>query len=181
MDNTHQRMPQRLESGDLILEELRDELMIYDSRRNQAFCLNQTAAFVWKHADGNTTVAEMASRLGQQLDTAVDEQVIWFALDQFSKDGLLAPTTILPSSIAEVTRRTLLKKMGVGAIALPVVTSLLISPAKAHASSMAPSSSTPSGAAGGPPSIPPSIPPGIQAAMANHQNGGFWAWLENLF
>ena len=169
MDNTHQKMPQRLESEDLILEELRDELMIYDSRRNQAFCLNQTAAFVWKHSDGNTPVAEMADKLGQQLDAAVDEQVIWFALDQFSKDGLLAPSTILPGSVAGITRRMLLKKMGVGAIALPAVTSLFISPAKAHASSMAPSA------------VHPGAPPSIQSALANQHGGGFWAWLEKLF
>ncbi len=170
MENTNQRMPQRLESEDLIFEELRDELMIYDSRRNQAFCLNPTATFVWKHSDGNTTVAEMASSLGKKLDAAVDEQVIWFALDQFSKDGLLAPSTTLPGSVAGVTRRTLLRKMGVGAIALPAVTSLLVSPVKAHASSMAPSPTPPGG-------DPGSIPP----ALTQQRGGGFWAWLEGLF
>ena len=169
MENTNQGKPKRLESEDLILEELRDEMMIYDSRRNQAFCLNPTATFVWKHSDGNTTVAEIANTLGKKLDAAVDEQVIWFALDQFSKDGLLAPSTTLPSNVAGLTRRTLLRKMGVGAIALPAVTSLLISPVKAHASSMPPSAT--------PPGAPASIPP----ALTQQRAGGFWAWLEGLF
>ena len=128
--------PLRLPSDQLIVEELPDELMIYDPARSKAFCLNQTAAFVWNHSDGTRTIAEMAELMGQRLGEPVNEQVIQYALDALSKDGLLAPSTILPASCCWVTRRDLLRKLGAGAATLPLITVLVVSPAKAHASSI---------------------------------------------
>jgi hypothetical protein len=159
--------PQRLQADNLILEELQDELMVYDPDRNKAFCLNQTAAFVWKQSDGKTTVSEIAEHMQQQLKKPVNEQMVWFALDMLSKDGLLVPSTIASAVPSGVTRRQLLQKLGAGAMALPVVTVLFVSPVKAHASSLAP---TPT-----PTPTPDEIDP------AAHRQGGFWAWLEGLF
>ena len=168
MIQARESKPQRLQSKDLILEELRDELMIYDPQRNKAFCLNLTASFVWKHSDGKTTVAEIAKLMEQQLDKPATEQMVWFALDMLSKDGLLAASTIVPEAVADASRRKLLQKIGVGAIALPVVTVLLVSPAKAHASSTEPS-------------MPTSNTPSLSGPAMSNSNGGFWKWLEDLF
>jgi Coenzyme PQQ synthesis protein D (PqqD) len=161
-----QEKPQRIQSENLILEELRNELMIYDPQRNKAFCLNQTAAFVWKHSDGKTTIAEIASLMEQELQKPANEQMVLFALDALAKDGLLAASTPVPAVPAGVTRRQVLRKMGVGAMALPVVTVLFVSPAKAHASSTT-----------------PNVPTGQSPAENANQKGhkGFWAWLEDLF
>jgi hypothetical protein len=155
--------PQRLESDNLILEQMPDELMIFDPDRNKAFCLNQTAAFVWRHCDGKTTVSEMTERLGEDWGKPVDEQVIWFALDLLRKDGLLAPSRALVAA-SGVTRRAVLQKLGTGAaMAVPLVTVLFVNPAKAHASSLA-----------------PNTPPNTES-LPSRSNGGFWAWLEKIF
>jgi hypothetical protein len=159
-------MPLRLQSKKLIREELPDELMIFDPERNKAFCLNQTASFVWKQADGKTSVTEIAKRLAQHLDKPVNEQVVWFALDMLSQDGMLASAPILPPLESGVTRRKLLQKMGVGAMALPAVTVLFVSPAKAHASSAPPA---PTGSQNAP------------SSASEHHSGSFWKWLEDLF
>ncbi len=161
--------PQRLQSENLLLEELPDELMIYDPPRNKAFCLNQTAAFVWRHADGNTTVSQIADLMERELGKPANEQMVWFALEILSKDGLLAPSTIVPEeAVVDLSRRKLLQKLGAGAIALPVVTVLLVSPAKAHASSKDPSG-------------PPTVPPSGAGTIPSQSSGGFWKWLEDLF
>ena len=155
--------PLRLKSDKLILEQLPDELMIFDPDRNKAFCLNQTAAFVWRHCDGQTTVSEMTELLSEDWGKSVDEQVIRFALDILAKDGLLTPTALPAAS--GVTRRALLRKMGTGAaMAVPLVTVLFVHPAKAHASSMA----------------PPATSPNSEFSKQG-SNGGFWAWLERVF
>jgi hypothetical protein len=140
--------------------------MIYDREQSKAFCLNRTAAFVWNHADGKTNVEEMAKRLGQQLDKPVkeNEEVVWFAMEMLAKDGLLDSSTVLPLPVQELTRRKMLQRLGVGAVALPVVTALFVSPAKAHASSL--SSSVPSR------DLPSTTP---------NQGAGFWKWIEDLF
>ena len=167
MGYSQEYRPQHLQSDNLVLEELPDELMIYDPERNKAFCLNQAAAFVWKHADGSKTVTEIADLLAQKLDRPANEEVVWLALDVLAKDGLLVSSPALPEVPAGVTRRALLQKFGAGAaVAAPLVTVLLVSPAKAHASSMRPLISSPSGTAG---------------PLSTHHNSGFWRWLEDLF
>ena len=52
-----QKMPQARTSG-LIVKEVDGEILIYDRETNKAHCLNQTAAKVWEHCDGKTTVSQ---------------------------------------------------------------------------------------------------------------------------
>ena len=127
--------PKSLKSDQLVVEELGAELMIYDQTRNQAFCLNQKAAFVWQHCDGKTSVAEIAAQLSQSLSEPVNESVVEFALQSLSQDGLLDTTSFLPFVPTPITRRELMQKIGVrAALALPLVTALAVATPKAHAS-----------------------------------------------
>jgi len=127
MHYTPDEIPQRIHSERLVFEELADELMIYDTDRHKAFCLNQCASFVWKHLDGKRTIGEIAELMGEHFGNPVKEQVVQFALDMLSKDGLLIPSTHSP---ANMTRRTLLQKFSIGTAAAPVVTVLFLSQAK---------------------------------------------------
>ena len=102
---TKEDRPQRLDSAQLIVEEIHDETMVYDPARNKAFCLNQTAAFVWKHSDGKKTIAEIAEMMAKEISRPVNDQVVWYAPDILAKDGLLAPSEKLPTIPAGVTRR----------------------------------------------------------------------------
>src|SRR2546429_4641582 len=90
------RVPRARIEG-LVIQELPDEVLVYDRDRDKAHCLNQTAALVWKYCDGKTTVASMANQLGRDLKTgSVDERIIWYALDQLAKDNLLDETVTPP-------------------------------------------------------------------------------------
>ncbi len=155
--------PRRLKTANLTIEELPDELMIFDANRNKAFCLNQTAAFVWKHADGSRTVREIADLMTKQMGKPVTQEMIEFSLNVLAKDGLLeAPATSMPMAPG-LTRRAILRKFGLAAMGLPAVTVLLVSPARAHASVQAGS-------------------PGLDNPLTQrHHHHGFWDWLENLF
>jgi len=127
--------PKSLNRDQLVIEELGTELMIYDQRRNQAFCLNQKAAFVWQHCDGKTTIAEIAVQMAQSLHEPMDPAVVRFALQGLSNDGLLETSTFLPFVAEGLTRRDMLQKVGVSAaVALPLVTALMVATPKAHAS-----------------------------------------------
>src|ERR1041384_5219890 len=81
---------------DLVVQELPDELMIYDLKAHKAHCLNNTAALVWHHCDGKTTTAEMAALLGAEIGSPVDEAVVWYALDKLDKAELLDEKPELP-------------------------------------------------------------------------------------
>jgi hypothetical protein len=127
--------PMSLGRDQLIVEELGTELMIYDQKRNQAFCLNQKAAFVWLHCDGKTTVPAIAAKLAQTLGEPADEKVVQFALLSLSKDGLLEPSAFVPCVSAGMSRREMMQKIGIrAAVSLPLVTALLVATPKAHAS-----------------------------------------------
>ena len=47
----------------LVVEAVSDELVVYDLDRGTVHLLNPVAALVWKHCDGRTTVAQLASLL----------------------------------------------------------------------------------------------------------------------
>src|SRR5258707_12077357 len=73
----------------LVRKELGGEMLVYDRNSDEAHCLNETAALVWAHCDGRTTVAEMAQLLEDELKTPVADEVVWFALEQLRKSRLL--------------------------------------------------------------------------------------------
>jgi hypothetical protein len=135
----------------LVVEELTDELLVYDLERNRAHCLNVTAAAVWKQCDGHSTAADIARRLlvepkwrkssdapelmhVKDSEAARDralkpqqltEQVVWLALEQLSRDHLLEERMSWPAALPRVSRREALKRIGIGAaIAVPIVVSI---------------------------------------------------------
>ena len=128
-----EKMPQARKSG-LIIQEVDGEVLIYDQVSNKAHCLNQTAAKVWKYCDGETTLADACSALSRDLETPVNEKLVWYAVDQFSKDKLLERDIAPPAFIiAGMNRRQMVRTLGLAAIvAVPLVTSI-VAPTPAQA------------------------------------------------
>jgi hypothetical protein len=125
----------------LVMRELGGEVLIYDLTRHKAFCLNQTAAMIWKRCNGRSTAADVAKSIGKEIGARVDEQVVWMALDRLEKsrllDGKIIRSGALLSASKRESRREALKKIGLtAAIALPAVTSI-IAPTAANAQTAA--------------------------------------------
>lgn len=118
----------------LLVEELPHELLVYDLERHKAHCLNPTAALVWKHCDGRTTVQEMARLLAKILDASVDEDVVWCALNQLEKDHLLEEKIAWPVGVERISRRTLIRRVGMAAVLLPLITTI-VAPSAVEAAS----------------------------------------------
>jgi len=132
----------------LVIQELPDEVLVYDRERDKAHCLNQTAALIWGYCDGKTTVPMMAQHLERDLNAnKVDEKIVWYALDQLGKDHLLEEGFVAPSLLGGMTRRQMVQALGVAAvIAIPLVTSI-VAPTPAQASTCLPTGSACSGPA----------------------------------
>jgi hypothetical protein len=102
----------------LVIQEMPDELLVYDLETNKAHCLNETAYSVWKACDGKNTVADIAA-----LFENGSEDLVWLAIDQLNENDLLEREYRL--DLNGRTRRDLIKKVGLASvIALPVVASL---------------------------------------------------------
>jgi len=109
----------------LLIQELSEELLIYDQVHLKAHCLNDTAARIWRRCDGKVSVGQLAAALSKELSAPVDETVIWMAFKQFSRARLLE-VPIGNSRVSGISRRDVLRRAGVAAaVALPVVTSII--------------------------------------------------------
>lgn len=104
----------------LVVQEMPDEVLVYDLNSNKAHCLNHTAAKVWRACDGNTSVSEIASAFGK----GNNEDLVWLAIDQLSENDLLESQ--ISSKFKGQSRREVIKKIGLASIvAVPVIASLV--------------------------------------------------------
>ncbi len=116
----------------LLVEELSDETLVYDLDRHKAHCLNQTAAFVWRHCDGQTSVSELARLLEDELGIPANEEVVWLALDRLERVHLLQQRAEHRTQTPRYSRRQLVRRLGQIGIALPMIVSI-VSPLAAAA------------------------------------------------
>ncbi len=118
-------------TNDLVVQELDGEVLIYDLRDHRAFCLNETSSLVWKACDGNTPVDEIGKQIG-------NEDIVLLALDQLKEERLLEQGANADGPFNGMSRRDVIRKIGLGTvIALPVVASI-VAPTAASAQSCLP-------------------------------------------
>lgn len=127
----HQRPLARNE--DLVVQEMPDEVLVYDLRRHKAHCLNRTAAFVWNHCDGMTAAGEIAALMQREWQTPVSEDVVWFTLSKLSKAELLEEPITLPPAHAGMSRRSAVRRLGT-LLAIPAVMTIVAPTAMAGSS-----------------------------------------------
>jgi hypothetical protein len=124
-------------SDGLVLRELPEELLVYDTETHEAHCLNATAAFVWQQCDGTTGVPEIADRVRATFKTEMDDEVVWLALEDLWKRQLLHGEPA-PAREGKMSRSQVLKRAAVvAAVSVPVVTSI-VAPTAAHAATCLP-------------------------------------------
>ena len=109
----------------LHVHDVGDELVVYDQHLEKAHRLNPTAAFIWRHADGNTSVAALASLVAAEFGVPKDPNLVLLALDRLDSAELLRESV---TPIQRVTRRQAMKRVAAvagGVAILPVVSSIM--------------------------------------------------------
>jgi hypothetical protein len=109
----------------LVVRSLPDETLVYDLETHEAHCLNRTAALVFDRADGETTVRDIAGALRRELTVPDPDRLVWLALDRLDRAHLLDQAPEPPTGLASSSRRDLLRRAGLAAAVLPVVSSIL--------------------------------------------------------
>lgn len=108
----------------LVVQEVPDEVLVYDLDSNKAHCLNKTAALVWKSCNGSNTISDISKLVESQAGGNVSGDIVWLAIDQLSENGLLE--TQINSKFAGQSRREVIKKIGLASmVAIPVIASLV--------------------------------------------------------
>ncbi len=137
MENTQQLFPRAREKG-LLTCEVVDELLVYDLDRYKAHCLNSTAALVWRQCDGRTSIPEITRALNSAYEVTIDNDVVWFALEQLERARLIHIDVANGRRSAKLTRRELIKRAGAAAaVGLPLVSSI-VTPTAVEAASCRP-------------------------------------------
>ncbi|MBK8812984.1 MAG: PqqD family protein [Acidobacteria bacterium] len=123
----------RSRHDELVVQEVDGELLIYDLRNDKAFCLNPTSALVWQACDGKRNVAEINAYVSEKLNAESNEDLVWLAIDQLKKEKLFENGSEVVDYFEGMSRREVIKKIGLGsAISIPIVASL-IAPMAVHA------------------------------------------------
>jgi len=122
----------------LVVQKSGNEHLVYDLQSNKAICLNQTSALVWEHCDGKHSVSDIAKELEKKLVSEVSEDLVLFAINQLANEGLLSAGEELPNRFRGLSRREVIRKVGMASVvALPIV-SAIAAPNAAHAQSCLP-------------------------------------------
>lgn len=119
----------RSRRNEIVVQEMDNEVLIYDLSINKAFALNETAAAIFQACDGNTSFADLKNT------TKFTDEIIFLTLDELKKESLLDDDSYV-SPFAGMKRREVIKKIGLTTMfALPIVASL-VAPTALMASSV---------------------------------------------
>jgi hypothetical protein len=121
----------------LVVQELSDEVLVYDLDRHRAHSLNPTAAWLWRHCDGTMSVEEMAAGWHEELHLPQDEELVWLALDRLARTHLLEGGLARPVTVPNPSRRALMRNLATAG-GLALVTSIIAPNAYASAVSFPP-------------------------------------------
>lgn len=111
----------RARRENLIVQNMGDEIVLYDTLTNQAHVLNPSAALVWKLSDGKHRVPQLAQFVARELHAQPDTALVELALKQLSLASLLeqSPASLPPT--LKFTRREFIQKAALAAMVIPVV------------------------------------------------------------
>ena len=124
---------------DLVIQELPQEILIYDLQRSKAFALNELSSLVWQFSDGTKTVLDIAENLTFRLNHLVSEDLVWLTLEQLKEHGLLEDSPDFASPLAGMSRREAINRIGYSSlVGLPFIWSV-VAPTVAQAASACPS------------------------------------------
>lgn len=104
-------------TAELIVEEMGDELLVYDQRNDQVHCLSSTAGKVWRACDGTNS----SEQLGGALQ--MEAELVNRALAELEACGLLEGEAAAGMTRREATTR--FAKIGAAAAAGPLIASVV--------------------------------------------------------
>ncbi|MFL6374791.1 MAG: PqqD family protein [Pyrinomonadaceae bacterium] len=123
--------PKARQNG-LVVQEMPDEVLVYDLDTNKAHCLNSSAALVWRSCDGNRSVSDIVQEFERSGLGKASEDLVWLAIDELQEKHLME-NEVKPSFSGQ-SRRQVLKTIGLASmVAVPVIASL-VTPQNALAS-----------------------------------------------
>lgn len=106
----------------LVVQQVRDETLVYDMAAHRAYCLNSTAALVWQECTGSASVAEIAGKVSTERSAP---DLVVLALDQLAEFGLLNNSPRPHPRRGRDSRRKAIKSLALTALlTIPVISTI---------------------------------------------------------
>jgi hypothetical protein len=118
--------------NEIFVENVPEEVVLYDKTNNKAHCLGKTAAAVWESCDGTRSVDDLAQIVEARLGAPADRKVVLLALEELENAGLLEPGSGVVFNADLPSRREAVGKIALASTAL--VATIMASAPAAHAS-----------------------------------------------
>ena len=122
----------------LLIEELPEETLVYDLDEHRAHCLNPTAAFLLRHADGTRGEAELARLASEAYGEPTTEEIVQVGLERLARSGLVEWHGQSPAASGP-SRRDVLRKLATVGLAIPAVMTILSPTAASAGTGISPS------------------------------------------
>ncbi len=128
-------MNPKVRTQNLLIEQIGDEVVIYDRENNKSHLLNKAAAVVWRQSTGSASIEEVTKSFCEETGLDADADVVLLALRQFREARLLEEGPVGPDP--SLTRRSIIKRfgLGIGAAALVPLVESVTAPSAAQAQS----------------------------------------------
>lgn len=123
-DQRYAHLP-RAKDDSIVVQDIGEEVLAYNTETGEAHCLNPQATAVWTLCDGATSIEQIAADLGTNAEN------VWLAIEQLEEANLLVERVEKPQ---HYSRRNILAKLALAAAAVPLVSTLAL-PAPAEAAS----------------------------------------------
>lgn len=121
--------------SDIVVQEYGDQILIFDLKTNKAFDLNETSTLIWQLSTGEKNISEIVDSVSKKLNSPVNEEFVWLALEKLRKENLLENVNEIANLYQGLSRREIIKRGALASIvALPMISSL-VAPVAANAQS----------------------------------------------
>jgi len=118
--------------SDIFVENLPEEVVLYDKTNNKMHCLGKTAAAVWENCDGTRSVDDLAQIVEAKFGAPADRKVVLLALEELENADLLEAGSGIVANTDLPSHREAVGKIALASTAL--VATIVASAPAAHAS-----------------------------------------------
>jgi Coenzyme PQQ synthesis protein D (PqqD) len=109
---------------DLLVEQAESEVLVYDLERSRVHFLNESAAVIWRLCNGRRSPSEIAEQLDGALDLNSRTALVEDTIGQLARKWLVSDEE---GKAPQISRRELVRKIGIGAAAAGIVVPLVMS------------------------------------------------------
>jgi len=118
--------------GNIIPENLPEEVVLYDKLSNKVHCLTKMAAAIWENCNGTRSPDDLARIVEAKLGQPVDRNLVLQALEELEKADLLEAGSGMVSDAGLTSRREAMGKIAIASTAL--VATIAVPTTTAHSS-----------------------------------------------